>query len=153
MLFRSLSALTTKVPVIFLDPKKIYRSLKEEVPNHHYTLPLDKAIVRREGQDVSLVAYGAMSDITEKAAIMAEDLGISCEVIDLLTLLPFDLETLAASVSKTSRFIVVHEAPQTCGYGAELIATIQEKFFSQLKSPALRVTGFDTPVSYSLEDH
>lgn len=148
-----LAALESKDPVIFLEPKRIYRSIKASVPKNYYTLPLDKALVKRPGHDLTLIAYGAMIDVVMKAAELAQDEGYECEVIDMLTLLPFDKHTLCESVKKTGRGIIVHEAPKTCGYGAELVASIQESVFSRLQAPLTRVTGFDTPFPYRLEHH
>lgn len=148
-----LAALNSPDPVLFLEPKKVYRTLKAEVPNRYYTLPLDKANILQKGDDVTLIAYGAMVEVTTHAAQLAASEKISCEVIDLMTLLPFDLKTICTSVEKTGRLIVVHEAPRTCGYGAELIAAVQEKVFTKLKAPLQRVTGFDTPFPYTLERH
>ena len=136
-----------------MEPKKIYRTLKASVPVSYYTLPLDKARIVKKGRDITLVAYGAMVEVIQQAAQLAEAEGYDCEVIDLMSLLPFDLETLCASVEKTSRMVVVHEAPQTCGHGAELIAAVQEQVFTKLAAPLQRVTGFDTPFPYTLENH
>ncbi len=148
-----LGALAGPDPVIFLEPKKLYRAIKAEVPKGWYTLPLDKAAVLRHGQDATLVAYGAMAPAALEAARLAEEEGYDIEVIDLLCLMPFDLKTLVHSVEKTGRLVVVHEAPRTCGFGAELVAAVQEKAFARLEAPPRRVTGFDTPFPYTLEDH
>ncbi len=140
-------------PVIFLEPKRIYRAARGEVPEGDYVVDLGAAKITRPGTDVTVVAYGAMvhtvMDAAEAAA--AQD-GISCEVVDLRTLLPFDLETLLESVGRTGRLVIVHEAPRTCGFGAELAATVAEKALLKLNAPILRVTGFDTPFPYTLEN-
>jgi pyruvate dehydrogenase E1 component beta subunit len=138
-------------PVIFLEPKALYRTAKGEVPEGDYTVPLGKARVVREGGDVSLITYGATVHVAEEAAAMAEQEGIHVEVIDLRTLWPLDVEAVVQSVEMTGRAVVLHEAPRTCGFGAELAALIQEKAFLHLKAPVARVTGFDTPFPYALE--
>ena len=148
-----LAALEASDPVIFLEPKKLYRSLKVNVPESYYSLPLGKGHVVRAGTDATLVAYGAMSTIALEAARLAEGEGYDVEVVDLLSLLPFDLATVTASVEKTGRLVVVHEAPRTCGFAGELIAAVCEKVFDALEAPPQRVTGFDTPFPYTLEDH
>ncbi len=145
------SAMRDPDPVIFLEPKALYRTAKGDVPEGDYTVPLGKARYVREGTDVSLVTYGAMVPVAESTAAEAEKEGISVEVIDLRTLWPLDEETVIRSVEKTGRAVVLHEAPRTCGFGAELAALIQEKAFLHLKSPIGRVTGFDTPFPYAME--
>jgi pyruvate dehydrogenase E1 component beta subunit len=138
-------------PVIFFEPKALYRTVKGEVPLGDFTVPLGAARVAREGADVSVVAYGAMVPVAVDAAARAEGEGIEVEIVDLRTLWPLDIEAVVRSVEKTGRAIVLHEAPRTCGFGAELAALIQEKAFLRLKSPIVRVTGFDTPFPYALE--
>ncbi|MBE0506890.1 MAG: alpha-ketoacid dehydrogenase subunit beta [Marinospirillum sp.] len=138
-------------PVLFFEPKKLYRAAVGEVSDEDYTLPLGQAEVLREGTDVTLVAWGAQVQAIEKAADMAAEAGISCEVIDLRTLLPWDHDTLAASLKKTGRLVINHEAPRTSGFGAELAASLQESCFLYLESPILRVTGWDTPFPLALE--
>jgi len=145
------SAMRDPDPVIFLEPKALYRTAKGEVPEGDYTVPLGKARVVKEGGDVSLITYGATVHVAEEAAGMAAQDGIHAEVIDLRTLWPMDIETVIRSVEMTGRAIVLHEAPRTCGFGAELAALIQEKAFLHLKAPVARVTGFDTPFPYALE--
>lgn len=145
------SAMRDPDPVIFLEPKALYRTVKGDVPEGDYTIPLGKARIVREGTDVSLVTYGAMVPVAESTAEEAEKEGISVDVIDLRTLWPLDSEALVCSVEKTGRGIVLHEAPRTCGFGAELVSLIQEKAFLHLKSPVCRVTGFDTPFPYAME--
>jgi 2-oxoisovalerate dehydrogenase E1 component beta subunit len=146
-----LSALRQNDPVLFMEPKRIYRAARGEVPEEDYTVELGKANVLREGDQVTLIAYGAMVPIIQEAADKAAEQGISAEVIDLRTLMPFDVETLVASVEKTGRAVVVHEAPKTCGFGGELASTLYERCLASLEAPIVRVCGFDTPFPYSLE--
>ncbi len=148
-----LGALECEDPVIFLEPKRIYRAAKGDVPLDYYTLPLERAEVKRRGEDLTLVGWGAMLQTCHEAAALAEGEGYDVEVIDLQSLTPYDLPTVVRSVQKTGRMIVAHEAPMTCGFGAELVAAVQAKTFDHLRAPLLRVTGFDTPFPYTLEDH
>lgn len=148
-----LAALDCPDPVLFLEPKRIYRTLKAHVPQAYYTIPLEKATVVREGRDATLVAYGAMMEVVREAVRLAEGEGYDVEVIDLLSILPYDLSTVLTSVEKTGRLVVVQEAPRTCGFAAELLAEVQQHAFTRLKAPLQRVTGFDTPFPYTLEDH
>ncbi|MBS3176581.1 alpha-ketoacid dehydrogenase subunit beta [Candidatus Woesearchaeota archaeon] len=136
-----ISAIRDPDPVLFLEPKRIYRAIKQEVPEKEYTVPIGKAKIVREGTDLTLIAWGAMVREVQAAA---DQVDLSCEVIDVRTLSPFDAETIIESVKKTGRAIIVHEAPRTCGFGAEISAQITEKMITQLKAPVLRVTGFDT---------
>jgi 2-oxoisovalerate dehydrogenase E1 component beta subunit len=145
------SAMRDPDPVIFFEPKALYRTVKEEVPEGDYSVPLGKARVARQGRDVTLVTYGATVRVAEDAADAAGQEGIHVEVIDLRTLWPLDIDTIIRSVERTGRAIVLHEAPRTCGFGAEIAALIQEKAFLRLKAPVARVTGFDTPFPYALE--
>lgn len=139
-------------PVIFMEPKRIYRAATGEVPEDDYTVPLGKAKVEREGKDVTLISYGAMMTECRQAAEKAKERwGVEVELIDLRTLLPLDIETVIGSVKKTGRVVIVNEAPKTCNYSAELIALINEKAFLYLEAPPTRVTGFDTPFPYTLE--
>ena len=147
-----LSCMRQDDPVLFLEPKAIYRKAKGEVPEDDYTVPLGKAEVRREGSDMTLVCWGAMLPVCMEAAKRADDDGISCEVVDLRSLVPLDEETLLESVKKTGRMIVVHEAQRTSGFGGELAAIVAEKALEYLEAPIKRVTGFDTPFPYTLED-
>ena len=147
-----LTALRGDDPVLFLEPKALYRKAKGEVPDEDYTVPFGKAAVRKEGTDMTLVAWGAMVGVCQEAAQRADDDGISCEVIDLRSLVPLDEETLIESVKKTGRMIVVHEAQRTSGFGGELAAIVAEKALDYLEAPIKRVTGFDTPFPYTLED-
>jgi pyruvate dehydrogenase E1 component beta subunit len=141
-------------PVVFLEPKLIYRAFREEVPEESYTVPLGEAAVRREGSDVSVYTWGAMTRPTlEAAEDLAED-GIDCEVVDLRTLSPLDEETIKESFRKTGRGVVVHEAPKTGGLAGEITATIQEDVLLYQEAPINRVTGFDVPFPlYSIEDY
>ncbi len=138
-------------PVLFMEPKRIYRASKGEVPEGDYTLELGQAAVTRPGTQVTLLAWSGMVSIAEEAATKAAAAGISVEVLDLRTLLPFDIDGILASVKKTGRCVIVHEAPKTCGFGAELIASIQERALEHLEAPIIRVAGFDTPFPYTLE--
>jgi len=142
-------------PVIFMEPKRVYRAARGNVPEGEYTIPLGEAKVVREAttgaRPVTVLAWGAMVHTALEAGEQGAAQGYDLEVIDLRTLLPFDIDTILASVRKTGRVVVVHEAPRTCGFGAELAATIQEKAILSLEAPILRVTGFDTPFPYTLE--
>ena len=138
-------------PVLFFEPKRIYRAAKGDVPDEDYTVPLSKAAVVREGSHVTVIAWGAMLYEALEAASQAAAQGIECEVLDLRTLWPIDIEAVVSSVKKTGRIVVVHEAPRTCGFGSEIIALVNEKAFLYLEAPPVRVTGFDTPFPYALE--
>jgi 2-oxoisovalerate dehydrogenase E1 component beta subunit len=159
-----LAAIEDNDPVIFFEPKRIYngpfdghydrpvqpwaKHPASEVPEGHYTIPLGKAAVVREGQDLTVLAYGTMVHV---ALAAVEELGVDADVIDLRTLMPLDIETIEASVKKTGRCLVIHEATRTGGFGAELSALVQERCFYHLEAPVERVTGFDTPYPHSLE--
>lgn len=132
-------------PVVFFEPKRIYRAAVGEVPDSDYQLPLGVAEVMRAGSDITLVAWGAQLGYVQQAAELAAEEGISCEIIDLRTLSPWDEETLVSSVMKTGRLLISHEAPLTGGFGAELAASIQQRCFLYLEAPISRVTGLDTP--------
>ena len=146
-----LSAIHGPDPVMFLEPKRLYRSTREEVPEAAYTVPIGKARVARAGEHVSVIAYGAMVPVAMEAAEQAAARGWSAEVLDLRTLLPLDADAVLASVRRTGRAVIVHEAPRTCGYGAELSALLAEQALTSLQAPVLRVTGYDTPFPYTLE--
>jgi pyruvate dehydrogenase E1 component beta subunit len=133
-------------PVIFLEPTKLYRAEKQEVPEEAYEVPLRRAAVVREGHDLTIVAWGAMVPVARRAAEAAQAEGTSVEIIDLRTLSPMDRETIVASVKRTGRALVVHEAPKTCGLGAEIAATIGESALLSLNGPVMRVTGPDITV-------
>jgi 2-oxoisovalerate dehydrogenase E1 component beta subunit len=147
-----LSAIRGEDPVIFMEPKRVYRAAKGEVPEGDYTVPLGQAKIVREGSQLTVLCYGAMVHTCVEAAQMAEKDGYDPEIIDLRTLLPLDAETVLASVRKTGRVVIAHEAPKTCGYGAELAAMIAEKALMSLEAPINRVAGFDTPFPYTLEN-
>jgi pyruvate dehydrogenase E1 component beta subunit len=138
-------------PVVFLEPKLHYRTMKGEVPEGEHVVPLGSARVAREGGDVTLVAYGSMVPLCEQAADALD--GISAEVLDLRTLKPLDEAALLASAAKTGRVVIVQEAPRTAGYGAEIAAILAEKAIYDLQGPVLRVTGYDVPYPYwQIED-
>jgi 2-oxoisovalerate dehydrogenase E1 component beta subunit len=145
------SAIRDPDPVLFFEPKRVYRAAKGEVPEGEYAIPLGEAAVTREGSQVTVIAWGAMWHEADRAAKEAEAEGLDCEVLDLRSLQPLDLDAIVRSVTKTGRAVVVHEAPRTCGFGAELVALIQERCFLRLEAPVARVTGFDTPFPYALE--
>ncbi len=148
-----IAAIRDPDPVVFLEPKKIYRAFREEVPDGPYEVELGEAAVRREGSDVSVFTWGAMTRPTlEAAENMADDVDV--EVVDLRTLSPLDEETVVASFEKTGRAAIVHEAPKTAGVGAELTATLQEEALLHQEAPIKRVTGFDVPFPLAaLEDY
>jgi pyruvate dehydrogenase E1 component beta subunit len=146
------SAIDDEDPVLFLEPKRIYRSLTGEVPDGDDRVPFGRARLAREGSDVSLFAYGAMlPPALEAAEALARD-GVSAEVVDLRSLVPLDEAAVVSSVEKTGRAVIVHEAARFCGFGAELAALLAEKALYSLKAPIVRVTGFDTPFPYALEN-
>jgi pyruvate dehydrogenase E1 component beta subunit len=147
-----LAAIRDNDPVLFFEPKRVYRALKMDVPEGDYLVPLSSAKVVREGGNVTLVAWGAMLLEALAAAEEAVELGIEVEVIDLRTLWPIDTETVVESVKKTGRLVIVHEAAKACGLGAEMVAQICEKAFTHLEAPPRRVTGWDTPFPYTLEN-
>lgn len=147
------AALRGEDPVIFLEPKRLYRSVKEELPAEDYEVPLGVARVAREGQDVTVLAYGAMVPPSLEAAERLAQGDTEVEVLDLRTLWPLDIEAVIRSVKKTGRVVIVHEAPRACGYGAELAAQISERAIEYLEAPIVRVTGADTPFPYALESH
>jgi 2-oxoisovalerate dehydrogenase E1 component beta subunit len=159
-----IAAIEDDDPVIFLEPKRLYngpfdghhdrpvtpwsRHPQGEVPDGHYTVPLGQAAVRRPGSAVTVLAYGTMVYVAQAAA---EETGIDAEIIDLRTLVPLDLDAIVASVTKTGRCVVVHEATLTSGFGAELVALVQENCFYHLEAPIVRVTGWDTPYPHAQE--
>ena len=147
-----ISAIRDEDPVLFLEPKRIYRSAKGEVPDGEHVVPIGTGRVVREGTDITVVAYGAMVSVCEKAADAAQQQGRSVEIIDPRTLVPLDERIILDSVRKTGRCVVVYEAPKTCGYGAEIAAIIAEKALEYLEGPIVRVAGFDTPFPYALEN-
>jgi pyruvate/2-oxoglutarate/acetoin dehydrogenase E1 component len=143
------SAIRDNNPVLFFEHKFLYRRIKEEIPAGDYTVPIGKAIVRREGRDLTIVSYAAMLHTSLDAAEQLSSEGIDAEVIDLRTLLPLDRETLLASVKKTNKLLVVHEDTRTGGIAGEIAAIVCEDAFEDLDGPITRVTGLDTPVPYS----
>jgi 2-oxoisovalerate dehydrogenase E1 component beta subunit len=159
-----ISAIEDEDPVMFFEPKRIYngpfdghhdrpvqpwsKHKASEVPDGYYQVPLGKAAIAREGQDLTVIAYGTMVHV---ALAAAEDTGIDAEVLDLRTLLPVDIETIKASIEKTGRCVIVHEATRTSGYGAELTALVQEHCFYHLEAPIERVAGWDTPYPHAFE--
>jgi len=148
-----ISAIRDPDPVVFLEPKRIYRAFKTEVPEEEYTIPIGEAKVIQEGTDLTLISYGAMLHYTQKALEEMKDKP-SIEIIDLRTLSPLDFDTILKSVQKTGRVVIVHEAPKNLGIGAEISARINEKALLDLKAPVKRVTGFDVPVPLAkLEDY
>jgi len=147
-----LSAIRDPDPVIFFEPKKLYRALREEVPEGDYSIPLGEGKKLTEGSDVTLIAWGAMVKVCQESLEKVK--GISVELIDLRTLSPLDEKIIIDSVKKTGRCVIVHEEPRTLGLGAEIIARINEKAFLYLEAPVKRVTGYDVPVPLpKLEDH
>lgn len=146
-----LSAIRDDDPVLFFEPKRIYRAAKGEVPEGEHTVPIGEARLVKEGADVTVVSYGAMLYEALDAVNKAAEQGVDAEVIDLRTLWPLDTETIIASVKKTGRIVIVHEAPKSCGLGGEIVALVNEKAFLHLEAPPRRVTGFDTPFPYTLE--
>jgi len=139
-------------PVMFFEPKRIYRAAKGDVPEGDYIVPLGEARLAREGQNVTVITWGAMVYEALDAANKASAEGVECDVIDLRTLWPLDIDSIVKSVTKTGRVVVVHEAPKSCGLGSEIVALINEKCFLNLEAPPVRVTGFDTPFPYTLEN-
>ncbi len=149
-----ISSIEDQNPVVFFEPKIMYRLREEMVPTEHYSIPLGKANLVQVGSDVTVLAWGQQVHTSLSASSLLKDRhGISCEVIDVRSLIPLDLPCLMASVRKTGRLVVVHEAPKTSGFGAELVASISEVCWSSLKAPPLRVTGYDTPFPRIHEQH
>lgn len=138
-------AIASDDPVLFLEPLKGYRLTRDEVPDERYRIEFGKARIAREGSDVTLIAWSAASTLAEAAADRLAEAGINAEVVDLRSLVPLDVDTIAASVAKTGRVAIVHEAPLTAGFGAEIVATIQEECFYSLEAPIRRITSPDTP--------
>ena len=140
-----LEAIEDDDPVIFFEPKRVYRAVKMDVPDTTYRVPLGEGKVVRAGEQVTCLAWGAMLYEAFSAAEEVAKEGVDVEVIDLRTLWPLDIETITSSVKKTGRLVIVHEAPRTCGFGGELVALITERAFLHLEAPPVRVTGWDTP--------
>ncbi len=141
-----IAAIESDDPVIFMEPKRIYRAIKQEVPEEKYSIPIGKAKVLKEGTDVTIISFGALIRECQKAIDMAEASGVSVELIDLRTIYPIDRETIAESIKKTGRVIIVAEAPQSFSVGSELMAIANEEAFLYLEAPPRRVMGFDTIV-------
>lgn len=149
-----LAAIRDPDPVIFLEPKRIYRLIKQKVDDDGIALPLGRAFTLKQGEDVTLISWGASINETLLAAKSLASEGIDCEVIDVGTIKPLDKETLIASVQKTGKAVIVHEAAKTCGVGAEISATLMEECFYDLTAPVQRVTGYDVTMPYfQLEKH
>jgi len=148
-----LSSIRDPDPVIFMEPKRIYRAIREEVPEGDYTIPLGKARLVQEGKDVTVIAWGAMVREVLNAAEQLKGDKIELEIIDLRTISPIDIDTLITSIRKTGRGVIVHEAPKTCGLGAEIIALVNEKALLSLQAPVERVTGFDIPFPLMKTEH
>ncbi len=140
-----LEAIADDDPVLFFEPKRVYRAVKMDVPETTYRVPLGEAKVVRAGEQVTCLAWGAMLYEAFTAAEEVAKEGVDVEVVDLRTLWPLDIETITSSVKKTGRVVIVHEAPRTCGFGGELVALITERAFLHLEAPPVRVTGWDTP--------
>ncbi|MEE2887853.1 MAG: alpha-ketoacid dehydrogenase subunit beta [Planctomycetota bacterium] len=147
-----ISSIRDEDPVMFLEPKRIYRTSKDDVPEGEHVVPLSRGRVAREGTDCTVIAYGAMVGICQAAADEAAKHGKSIEIIDPRTLVPLDENIILESVKKTGRCVVVYEAPKTCGYGAEIAALVAEQAIEYLEGPIVRVAGFDTPFPYTLEN-
>jgi len=147
------SAIRDPDPVLFLEPKRIYRAVKEEVESGEHLVPIGKARLVREGRDVTLIAWGALVREAQQATEQLAEAGVEAEVLDLRTLSPLDVEAIIASVKKTGRCVVIHEAPRTCGLGAELSALVMEHCLLELLAPVERVTGFDTVMPLLKGEH
>lgn len=148
-----LSAIRDPDPVVFLEPTRLYRAARENVIDDGAGLPLERCSILREGKDVTLVSWGAMVSDTLKAADELAAANVEAEVIDVATLKPLDTETLLKSVARTGRLVVVHEAPITCGFGAEIVARVAERGLTALLAPVVRVAGFDTMMPYPRLEH
>ena len=147
------TAIESDDTIIFMEPKRIYRAIKQEVPEEKFSIPIGKAEVLTEGTDVTIVAYGALIREVQKAMVLAKQAGISVELIDLRTIYPLDKETIAKSVKKTGRIITVAEGPISFGVGAEITAVVNEHAFLSLEAPPKRVQGFDTIVPLPKGEH
>lgn len=148
-----IAAIESDDPIIFMEPKRIYRAIKQEVNDGKFTIPIGKAKVLTEGMDVTVVAFGAMIRECQKALVMAKEAGISVELIDLRTIYPIDKETIVNSVKKTGKIVIVAEAPTSFSVGAELMAIVNEEAFLHLEAPPKRVMGFDTIVPLAKGEH
>lgn len=149
-----LASIRSTDPVIFLEPKALYRTAVEDVPTGDYEIELGKAAILREGTDVTVVGWGGQLRVLQAACeLAAKQYGIQAELIDLQTILPWDVEAVEKSVNKTGKLIVSHEAPVTCGFGAEVVASVQERCFWSLEAPIQRVCGYDTPFPLVFEKY
>ncbi|MBA2614744.1 MAG: alpha-ketoacid dehydrogenase subunit beta [Actinobacteria bacterium] len=144
-----ISSIEDPNPVLYMEHKHLYRRIKDEVPEERYTIPLGEARIHREGDDITLVTWGAMVYTADEAATQVEAEGISVELIDLRTVAPWDKQAVLKSVEKTSKALVLHEDTRTGGFGAEIVATITEEAFESLDAPVKRVTAPDAPVPFS----
>jgi pyruvate dehydrogenase E1 component beta subunit len=140
------AAIRSEDPVIFLEPSRLYRAEKQDIPDEPYEVSLRLARIVKEGKDITVIAWGAMIPVVQKASDMAEKSGISPEILDLRTLSPLDIDAVLKSVKKTGRALIVHEAPKTCGLGAELAALISENALLNLEAPVLRIAGQDITI-------
>lgn len=143
-----ISSIRDPDPVVFLEPKRLYRLGKEEVPDDSYTVPLGEAKVVKEGSDLTLVGWGSMMPKLIKAAELVQDKGIDAEVIDIRSIVPYDEKTVNSSIERTGRLVVVQEAPRTTGFASEIITRAQEDVLDRMEAPAVRVTGFDVPFPF-----
>ncbi len=143
-----IAAMRESDPVIFMEPKRIYRSIKQEVPEEAYTLPIGKAAIPMPGEHITVVSYGAQMKEVLQAAAKLKEQGISVEVVDLRTIYPYDKETVVNSVKKTGRFLIVHEGPVSYGIGAEMVTMVAETLFTHLEAPPSRLGGADTVFPY-----
>lgn len=148
-----ISAIETDDPIIFMEPKRIYRAIKQEVPEEKYTIPIGKAKVLQQGTDVTVVSFGALIRESQKASVMAKEAGISVELIDLRTIWPIDRETIAESVKKTGRLVIVTEDNLSFGTASELVAIANEEAFLHLEAPPRRVSAFDVIVPLPKGEH
>ena len=147
-----LSAIRGEDPVLFMEPKRVYRAARGEVPEGEYTVPIGEARVVREGRGMTVVSWGAMLHEAQQACAQAAEHGMDPELIDVRTLWPLDVEAVTRSVRKTGRCAIVQEAPRTAGFASEISALVQERCFTSLEAPVLRITGWDTPFPYTLEN-
>jgi len=145
-----IAAIEDPDPVIYLEPKRIYRAIKQEVPEERYSIPIGKAKVLAAGEHITAIAYGAMVREVQKAMVLAKEKGISVELIDLRSIWPIDRDTIRDSVRKTGRALIVTEAPQSYGPAAELVSVVNEEAFLSLEAPPARLTGFDTVIPLPL---
>jgi len=147
------AAIRCEDPVIFLEPKKLYRGASAEVPEEPYTIPIGVAKTVREGTDVTVITWGVMAHVCLEAVKKAEEKGISVDLIDLRSLAPLDTDAILRSVEKTGRLVIVHEARRTSGFGAEIAAIVAERALMSLEAPIKRLTGFDTHYPYTLDEY